>query len=233
MPQMLNPVDTPPQEHDFYAALAINRFDLANVEGYHITLYYRTPDDNTVRSLNLRWHHKIARMKPTPGELWCEFNLPEERTQMIALACARIWKKHKKLKRVPYGFSLPDGFFDPETSEILSGEGRIGLTCATFILAVLDAAELHPIDYDLWEDRPEDLQWQTFVVSQLEKLLEKDEITQQHFELVSADIGAFRIKPSEIIASSTNPLVRNSMHTLAPIGKRIETEATAWVGASV
>ena len=48
---------------------------------------------------------------------------------------------------MPYGFSSPDAFFDDEGH---ISEGKVGLTCATLVLAIYHQVGIKLLDYSTW-----------------------------------------------------------------------------------
>jgi hypothetical protein len=72
-----------------------------------------------------------------------------------------------------------------------------GLTCATFILAVLRGHGLLPVDETTWLPRAEDVDWQTAIIEDLEA----SGAEQDHIEAVRNDIGAKRFRPAEVVGA--------------------------------
>jgi hypothetical protein len=107
-----------------------------------------------------------------------------------------LWRKNQR-GGIPYAFSSPDQSFDPATGDYLLGPSRFGLTCASFVLAVFQAAGLSLADYATWPaDRPGDRQWQEKIVQLLEGRADQD-----HVEHVRREVGAVRYRPEEVAAA--------------------------------
>lgn len=85
------------------------------------------------------------------------------------------------------------------------GPTRLGLTCATFILAVFEAAGISLIKYDTWpENRPSDFEWQKQIITALRRTRSA---TPEHIKAVEGDVGSARYRPEEVAGAATaNPL---------------------------
>jgi len=123
--------------------------------------------------------------------------VPPARQRSIAAFCRRVWRKNSK-KGIPYAFSNPGQSFDDETGRFLIGPSRFGLTCASFVLAVFDAAGFPLAEYGSWPvDRTGDREWQEKIVDLLQSRAEPEHITHLRNE-----IGAVRYRPEEVAAST-------------------------------
>jgi hypothetical protein len=100
---------------------------------------------------------------------------------------------------VPYAFSPPNTCFDEATGRYLLGPTRMGLTCATFVLAIFDAARLPLVDYSSWPThRPGDAEWQQKVISML-----RGRVSHAHISAMERDVGGARYRPEEIAGAAT------------------------------
>ena len=80
--------------------------------GLHIGILYRVTRDDSVRILHLGSHNGLASDEPRGlYVLWVRLSVEADRAKAIAAYCRRIWKQNEAGK-VPYGFSVPNEFFD-------------------------------------------------------------------------------------------------------------------------
>lgn len=149
--------------------------------------------------LHLAWHCRLQR-EPLAGAAVAygigAGYLPPVRAPAVLAMFEYVWEKCQT-GSIPYGLKYPGAKFRPDgTIEIPSGAS--GLTCATFVAAVLDAAGVKVIDETTWpEGRAGDREWQQEVV----RLLKSHRADPQHVEAVEREIGCARIRPEEIAFS--------------------------------
>jgi hypothetical protein len=74
-----------------------------------------------------------------------------------------------------------------------------GVTCATFIMLVLQTLGLPLIEQDTWPARPEDVQWQQRILDALQPHMAPEELA-----LVAQDVGCARYRPIEIAAACSH-----------------------------
>jgi hypothetical protein len=117
----------------------------------------------------------------------------------IASFCRRIWKQNQR-NQVPYGFSQPNNFFDT-SGNLIKGPAKIGLTCASFVLAVFEAAGIPLADLATWPvpttgdiDRQREL---------LDKLDNDPGVDKEHVEAAKAEIGNTRYHPLDVAGAGT------------------------------
>jgi hypothetical protein len=101
---------------------------------------------------------------------------------------------------IPYGLNSEGISFDPNTGELLPHPDGRGLTCATFLLALMKTFGHTPIDESSWPiSRPGDAEWRQWVVEELQKC------SPQHADAVRRDQPCARFRPAEVVgASATN-----------------------------
>ena len=86
---------------------------------------------------------------------WCiRLQVDQARLPAVTAFLRRVQKNHS---RIPYGFS-PDeqAWFNPVTGGFNPGERGEGLTCVTFVLALLRGAGLPLTVTETWPARPDD-----------------------------------------------------------------------------
>ena len=146
--------------------------------------------------LHLAWHTFLLDESPEPHYFWVVPNFAPARLRQVATLCRRIFRKNQQ-NGLPYGFGTPNDQFDPQTGELLFKDSQYGLTCASFVLAVFDAAGLRLANYETWPDgRDQDIRWQHFILSQLRKYNAPNE----HVKNVETEVGAVRFHPQQVTA---------------------------------
>lgn len=195
---------------------------IGNETSTHSGLLIRFPDDPVVYLLHLQTNNLNLKNSAgcPPQYLWGIPDLPEDRLTDIA-AKAILVQDVNKAGRVPYGFSVPDGFFDNETGEMLLSPNNIGLTCATFILAVFHMARIRLIDYSSWHKRESDHTAQEELANFIEKQAEMTGINKEDIKAIREQINGIRYRPEEVIASAMTSPEINTMEQLEPLGKKV------------
>lgn len=167
-------------------------------EQRHIGLLHRDAESQSLLMLHLAWHHRL-RNEPPPAEMSLAIGpaFPPARLIQVAALCRKVWRANPK--GVPYAFSVPNDCFDEYTGEFLFGPTRLGLTCASFVLAIFQAAGLPLIDDMSWpKECPGDREWQQRILA----LLERTGASRAHIEAVRNEVGHVRFRPEEVAAAA-------------------------------
>jgi len=159
----------------------------------HVGILHKSEVIDEVKLGHLAWHNQLKDSQPKDCYLWVDPPIPTRRARQVAARCRQILRANER--GIPYAFSSPNDCFDLRTGGFLLGPLRVGLTCASFVLAVFDAAGLRLAEYSSWpQQRPGDAEWQQFVVEQLEE----SEARAEHVGLVKKEVGAIRYRPEEV-----------------------------------
>jgi hypothetical protein len=165
----------------------------------HLGLLHRDAEAGPVLMLDLQWHHRLRNDPPSDDFLWIDPAVHSRRLAQVADICRLIWRANQK-DGIPYGFSSPTDCFDDETGAYLFGPTALGLTCATFVLAVFHRAGLPLVVYESWPtERPGDRPWQEKIV----QLLERTGAATEHVAAVRSEIGSVRFRPEEVAGAAT------------------------------
>lgn len=149
--------------------------------------------------LHLAWHFDLRNEEANDRYHWVDPDLPKPRLRSVAALCRQIWRKNGK-NAIPYAFSHPSDCFDGGTGEFLLGPTKLGLTCATFVLAVFESAGIRLIDYaSPVPARSGDREWQEKIVD----LLERQGATSEHVDAVKGQIGGVRYRPEDVAGGAT------------------------------
>lgn len=166
---------------------------------YHTGILYKAIDDKP-KVIHLEWHKKLSNSDPQNNYLWIELQIHPTRARQISAMCRLIWEENKK-NSIPYGFSSPKNTFNPTTGEYIVNGFNIGLTCASFVLATLNATGIDLIKYETWPEKTsESTDWQKKVI----EWMNKTQVEKEHIDKVKQEIGKVRYIPTEVFASSKN-----------------------------
>ena len=182
----------------------------------HVGVLHKEDILNEVKLGHLAWHNQLKESRPKDSYLWIDPPIPTRRARHVAARCRQILRANQR--GIPYAFSSPNDCFDYQTGSFLLGPLRIGLTCATFVLAVFDAAGVRLAEYDSWpQQRPGDAEWQQFVVEQLEE----SSASAEHVALVKTEMGAIRYRPEEVGACAASDRLPCSFATAEALSHEI------------
>jgi hypothetical protein len=168
--------------------------------GIHIGVLHRVTENETVRLLHLAWHHHLCSDELKPEYvLWIRPGIDDDRATAVASLCRRIWKQNQR-NQVPYGFSQPNNFFDT-SGDLIKGPAKVGLTCASFVLAVFEVARVPLADLTTWpQPTEEDISKQR---EQLEILRQDSAVDREHLMATEAEIGNSRYRPLDVAGAGT------------------------------
>ncbi|MFC1759413.1 hypothetical protein ACFL2H_11710 [Planctomycetota bacterium] len=150
--------------------------------------------------LHLAWHTTLLNETPENRYLWVVPVLEPARLRQVASLCRRIFRKNEQ-NGLPYGFGIPNDQFDAKTGEYLFKDSQYGLTCASFVLAVFDAAGLQLANYETWPSgREEDTRWQQYILG----VLRVTGASEPHIKNIETEVGAVRFQPQQVTACSAS-----------------------------
>ena len=185
----------------------------------HIGMLYRTAEGEAAKILHLAWHHQLRSDHPSHSYP-CRVRpwIPGERALAIAAFCRRIWKKAGD-DQVPYGFSAPSVFFD-HSGALISGPAKVGLTCASFVLAVFDSAGLPLVRLDEWPPPTSvDKARQRELVDQLRTSVN---VSPDHLSALETEIGNVRYRPLEVAGAGTAQVLSASHAYASEMASKIK-----------
>lgn len=198
-----------------YSAVAI----IGDQDSRHLGLFYRDPLKGEICLLHLMVYNLRNDDPSFPHYkkfLWDFPDIPEERQSDLAAKALLVRDENQK-GRVPYGFSLPDGFFDQATGEMLLGPEKVGLTCATLVLALFHMIGIQLIDYSSWKSRPDDEKEQKKLIG----ILTSKKYDPVYIKAVERQANGFRYRPEEVMASALTPPEIKTMEKLVPLGEQV------------
>lgn len=165
----------------------------------HAGVLHRDRASGSVLMLDLAWHHRLRNESLSVECVWVNPAVPTRRLRHVAALCRRIWKANQS-DGIPYAFSYPNDCIDADSGRFLIGPTQLGLTCATFVIAVFQASGLQLLRCETWPtNRPGDREWQEFIVS----MLERHGAPAEHVSAVREQVGAARFRPDEVAGGAT------------------------------
>lgn len=169
----------------------------------HVGIAFK--DGEGVRLLHLAWHCSLRCEPPDERYFWIESDIHPRRARQVAAICRQVIRANAA-NGIPFAFSAPNDCFDRTTFEFLVGPSRVGLTCATFVLAVFDRAGLPLIRYETWPHRADDEVWQHG----------NPDVEVGHLDGLRSELGSVRYRPEEVAAAATcAPACFRDVSTLA------------------
>jgi hypothetical protein len=188
--------------------IAIRR--LKEREQWHCGLVYAIEGSGDsapeIRLLHLRWHADLEVSRPGRRYSWVMLPIPAVRVPAL-IALLRKLGSAAASTRIVYAVRYEGSRFRTDGTLELA-PGCSGLTCATFVLAVLRAygVELDLLDHCKWQPRSEDAQWHDRIVAQLraDQKARRIDITNDEIAIVERERGCCRVRPEEVVASCTS-----------------------------
>src|SRR4051812_15518518 len=147
-------VRLPPWPYDFrHLAVALRRI---SPNFNHTGLLYRVEDSFSL--FHLRWHCDVAdEVQADSGYASVVVPVLEERAE-VTVQFVQLVSESCKKQQIPYAFRHMGATFD-RGGQLLFKQGERGLTCATFVLAVLRGAGIELLDHASWQGRVGDREW--------------------------------------------------------------------------
>lgn len=159
--------------------------------------------DKEILLLHLAWHHRLCNEPPGDEIAWIQLQLPALRLRSIAA--------------FPYAFRYEETSFAPDGQLRLGGTEH-GLTCATFVLALLRATGVELLDVSTWPTRPDDTAWHAEVLA----LLQRHGASPDHIARVRSEVGCARFRPQEVAGACSGGAFPTSFASARAAASRIE-----------
>lgn len=153
--------------------------------------------------LHLAFHAWVANdVLPDPRFklFWSELPLGDDAAAAVAGFCRRVARRPPQIK---YGIVYEGGRLAADGEAILAGRA-VGLTCATFVLALLGTFNHHLLALESWPSRPEDDSWHQHIISMLMDWQQRRPglVTDEHIDAVRRERGCRRYRPEEVAAAA-------------------------------
>lgn len=118
-----------------------------------------------------------------------------------------------------YAFSSPVGALSKSGA---LKEGVLGLTCASFVLAVFEAVGVDLVEYLPWEKGPKDEAWQHWIT----KEIGKDDAG--HAQRLAEQIPALRYQPYQVFGASLAGSIPVDFEEAEALGVRAREIVNSW-----
>jgi len=164
----------------------------------HVGIIFRDDDDQP-HLLHLASHRRLRCDDVIDGHAWVAPAIAPELLPSIAAMCARVAKRNAM--GIPYGFRYDASRFASDGQFVL-GKDEHGLTCATFVLAVLRSAGVELLTRDEWPPRPDDMVRFAKILKALRSVGAED----AYFDALEAEVTAVRFRPTEVAGASAGRL---------------------------
>ena len=170
----------------------------------HIGILYRARAGNPPRFLHLAWHLNLRDNDNLPTKYRCALlrDVPTLLHPTIVAQCKRS-AEVDTLQGLPYGFGYkPTTVHRKSDGGALVIEGASGLTCATFVLAILQVANVQLVDLSTWMDREGDDSWKEAIIAQLAAA----GASEEHMAAVRDNKHEVRVRPEDVAGAATEVL---------------------------
>lgn len=189
----------------------------------HCGILYKR--NNSVRFLHHAWHNQLldhddndALFIRHPNFIYIPVSpsLPPEKLTVMIGMCKLIYDNNHE-KGIPYGFRFGKTKFELAAG-LLELDGKsIGLTCATFVIAVFEASRIIIVRRRFWPPRPGDIAWRKKIV----EMLTATNVGLNHVNNVKAEPLCSRFRPEEVAAMGSKKNLPSDFFHATIIGKRI------------
>ena len=183
---------------------------------YHVGILYKSGDQVRLRHQcdHLETRDEIA---GHPSDLWTDIAAIKATNK--AIIAARLAKVGGDT--VPYGvgYKSDKGYIDKRTLKYCLTTPGDGLTCATYIVAILEALGYAPFDHTNWLPTINDVVWQANILG---LMAGAHSDAGAHFAAEQANIGAPRYQPEHVVASGVPaewPLSQVAANDLGVVAK--------------
>lgn len=181
-----------------HVGVAVKVIDEATA-ALHVGLVYRLTD-GVPRMAHLAFHHDLRdEAAPTGhGYAWADCGWLQDPDYASSGAfVARFIQGTLRRRDVRYGLNPDLDCY--ATGQLVETDPRFGLTCATYIAAVLKGAGFDILDIGTWVARPGDEAWSRHVLALL------DRYAPARAEELRGQVAPFRVRPDEMAAAVAGP----------------------------
>jgi hypothetical protein len=171
------------------------------------------------RTSHLAWHHRFRDELWDNSYWWTNLIGLDALNRKVVAGWLHAFAKNAPV--VGYGFSFSGCKIENDSMgqpRYRPGDPGKGLTCATYIVFVLDQLGFELLRQSEWPNRPEDRAWQKAIVDLLKST---GVMTLEELQTVEADVGCVRFKPIEVTAAATQPIIPVSFADAQAIASQI------------
>ncbi|MFS8067609.1 MAG: hypothetical protein ACMG6S_14695 [Byssovorax sp.] len=167
---------------------------------WHVGVLHRA-DGDPVNLLHLAFDHKLLNSPPGAKYAWVQLQLPDLRLRSVAANCRLIARRYASPKRgLPYGLRYEKTTFRAD-GKMRLGKAEHGMTCATFILAVLRSAGVELLSLADWPPRDGDKERH---LELLDMLRNDPEVARDHVAAIATEVNGVRYRPEEVVGAASS-----------------------------
>ncbi len=196
---------------------------------WHVAVVYKH-DNQSLYIFHLAFHY-LFRNEQVTGANQDYFVAPigESEAANLEVMCAAF--SNLEWPDAPYGLDSAGCIID-EHHELVSAPIGKGFTCATAIIAIFRSLGFDLIDESKWPNRPEDSVWQSSIINAVEVFGQRHSIPdiQDHIESMKSDIGAIRVRPTEVAAAGVRFDLPTEFTDCQSLAASIESDVNAQLG---
>jgi hypothetical protein len=176
--------------------------------GSHVGIFYRLTKSGPVSIIHLAWDHYLknepANTDEFPTYFWVALNVGPIRAKHLAYHCWDTFEANPK--GIPYNFT--DEFACFKDHVFIRSVSHAGLTCASFVVAVLADAGLMLITRTGWVQRSDDVLFFRWAIKGLRGELRGIPAARHPSDVAVAEAaaaaGAIRYRPMEVAGAATS-----------------------------
>jgi hypothetical protein len=181
----------------------------------HAGVIYVSPTEGGLHLLHLRGPGQLARESWNQEWGWAGVgSLKREELYQLSVLCQYVFEARED---IPYGFKYNAATHFLRDGRLQTADGCRGLTCSTFVLALLASFEIMLLDFGNWPVRPEDEQAVRWIA------------TAQGNPEVAAEFPCTRYKPEEVIAACTCNALNVRFDVAEPLGRQVVEKMTGYL----
>jgi hypothetical protein len=173
----------------------------------HIGLLFRTDRNHAPKLLHLAFHSRLKCDEPVKYAndyfwLHCPSFSDDEQLQ-LAVWFEKIFSVNGN--NIPYGLEYGSSGHFQQNGKFIQTNENIGLTCATFVMALFEDFSFPIVNIESWESRDDDKKWQERIVVCMQEDMNKNPhlYTNTHITTQILNIGiAVRFRPEEVAVSA-------------------------------
>lgn len=167
---------------------------------WHAGMLHRA-EGEVVNMLDLASDHWLRNSPPSSKYAWVQLELPAIRLLSVAAMCRRIAKLYAKTPGgLPYAFRYKETAFRGD-GKLLLGKTEHGLTCATFILAVLKSAGIELLKLSEWHLRDGDVARHRELLAMLQG---DPSVARDHVDKIAEEVSCVRYRPEEVVGAASS-----------------------------
>ena len=187
-------------------AVAIRKFPTHT----HAGVIYISPTEGKPFLLHLGGPGRLTREDWTPAWGWAvPATLKVEELRQFAVLCQHMAELQED---IPYGFKYHASVRFTRDGRLDKPDGYKGLTCATFILALLATYDVLILDLETWPERQEDQDWIEW-------------LSDYHKDPgIKAELPCLRYRPEEVVAGCLSGTAPVAFDVAEPMGREVVTK---------